>query len=88
MSIANGFENLPYFRKNFSYRLYADNLTLYDPSLSYYNMSYQTIPIFSLSNHNFSVARLDNQSYILSLPSNLHQTLSVSPGQIYDLELP
>ena len=48
----------------------------------------KTITNFTTSVLTYTIVRLDNESYVLSLPDNLTHNVTMSPGQSYSLDSP
>ena len=89
ISTRHGYENLPNLSVMSSYSFSStDGYELSDETLTNYSMNVESTSEFSLNEASYTLEIHTVDSYVISLPENLNQTLLVNPGQNLTIDLP
>ena len=87
ISTSYDFDNLTLFNKNATLLIAFNVFDFLNETLTNHSMSTRTTSFISISNFEYSMARSDSQSFILSIPEELNHNLVVSPGQEFTFSL-
>ena len=90
IQISLGPEDLPSLKKNTSFSLSdTDVYELADTTLASFSISsVENSDTDSVITFSYDLQNFSNQSYIISIRDSLNHSLTVSPGQVVNLDLP